>query len=74
MNIMHSITVLDLGLFLICGLTSHGIAHVAKKSVVLSEVLSHHDEVFAEELGLMSQFKAKLVVKPVAPPCFLRQD
>ena len=38
----------------------------------LPEIMERHAEVFQEELGLMDQFAAKLVVKPGARPRFCR--
>ena len=42
------------------------VVHVSRRAGTLSEVLSRHDEMFADKLGCMSQFTAKLVVCPGA--------
>ena len=51
---------------------SLGVAYVGKPSQTLNDVVREHSEVFQSELGLMTDFKAKLAVKPGAKPIFMR--
>lgn len=37
----------------------------------VSKSVGHHEEVFADKLGCMSQFKAKLVLREGATPRFV---
>ena len=45
---------------------------MSKSTGTLSDVLGRHEEVFSDELGCMSQFTAKLEVRPGATPRFCR--
>ena len=47
-------------------------AYVHNRPAALPEIMERHADVFKEELGLMDQFAAKLVVKPGARPRFCR--
>ena len=45
--------------------------YVGEKLLNLKDLLQEHSEVFRSELGLMEEFKVKMVVKPDAKPIFV---
>ena len=50
---------------------SLGVAYVEERSLTLKDVIEEQSEVFRDELGLITKYKAKLAVKPGAKPIFV---
>ena len=47
---------------------SLGVAYLGEKGQTVKAVVQEHSEVFQEEMGLMTDFKAKLAITHYCPP------